>query len=113
MYTNKVTYMPNAEYRMLAREIKIFYNNEGFIKEADLIDSVECDEEVLNALKKVEEANLNEKYSLQEIEDYITVIKDYNIKNEINRLTNKMKNEVDPIKKAEVAQKIIDLKKGE
>ncbi len=111
MYNNKVTYMPKEEYRMLAREIKIFYNNEGYIKEADLIDSVECDEDVLKALSKVEEANLNEKYSIEEIEDYIKVIRDYNVKNEIKRLTAKMKDELDPIKKAEVAQKIIDLKK--
>ncbi len=111
MYTNKVTYMPDKDYRMLAREIKIFYNNEGYIKESDLIDYVECDEEVLNVLKKVEEANLNENYTLQEIEDYIRVIKDYNVKNEINRLTNKMKEEVDPLKKADIAQKIINLKK--
>lgn len=111
MYTNKVTYMPNEEYRMLAREIKIFYNNEGYIKEADLIDSVECDEEVLNTLSKVEEANLNENYSIEEIEDYIKVIKDYNIKNETNRLKTKMKEQLDPLKKAEIAQKIIDLKK--
>lgn len=111
MYNNKVTYMPKEEYRMLAREIKIFYNNEGYIKEADLIDSVECDEEVLNALSKVEEANLSENYSLEEIDDYISVIRDYNVKNEINRLKTKMKDELDPLKKAEVAQKIIDLKK--
>ncbi len=113
MYNTKITYMPTEEYRMLAREIKIFYNDKGYIKEADLIDSVECDEEVLNAIKKVEEANLNENYSIEEIDDYIKVIRDYNVKTEINRLTNKMKDELDPLKKAEIAQKIIDLKKGE
>jgi len=111
MYTNKVTYMPNEEYRMLAREIKMFYNNTGYIKEADLIDYVECDEDVLKVLQKVEEANLNENYSIEEIEDYISVIRDYNVKNEINRLKSKIKEELDPLKKAEVAQKIIDLKK--
>ncbi len=113
IYNTKITYMPTEEYRMLAREIKIFYTDKGYIKEADLIDSVECDEEVLNAISKVEEANLNENYSIEEIDDYIKAIRDYNVKNEINRLTNKMKDELDPLKKAEIAQKIIDLKKGE
>ena len=111
MYNAKVAYMPTKEYRLLAREIKMFYKDNGFINEADLIDYVECDEEILKTLSKVEEANLKEKFSLEEIEDYIKVIKDYNIKYEVNRLKNQMKQELDPLKKAEIAQKIVNLKK--
>ncbi len=111
MYNAKVTYMPTKEYRLLAREIKMFYKDNGFINEADLIDYVECDEETLKTLSKVEEANLKENFSIEEIEDYIKVIKDYNIKYEVNRLTTQMKQELDPLKKAEIAQKIVNLKK--
>ena len=111
IYNNKVTYMPTEEYRLLAREIKMFYKDYGFIKEADLIDYIECDEDLVKTISKVENANLKENYSLEEIEDYIKTIKDYNVKNEINRLTKKMKETLDPLKKAEIAQKIIDLKK--
>lgn len=111
MYNAKVAYMPTKEYRLLAREIKMFYKDNGFINEADLIDYVECDEEILKTLSKVEEANLKENFSLEEIEDYIKVIKDYNIKYEVNRLKNQMKQELDPLKKAEIAQKIVNLKK--
>lgn len=111
MYNAKVTYMPTKEYRLLAREIKMFYSENGFINEADLIDYVECDDDLVKTINKVEEANLNDNYSLEEIEDYIRVIKDHNIKNEINRLTKQMQEEVSPTKKALIAQKIIDLKK--
>ncbi len=111
IYNTKVTYMPTAEYRLLAREIKMFYQDNGFINEADLIDYAECDEDLVKTISKVEEANLKENYSKEEIDDYIKTIKDYNVKNEVVRLTNKMKEELDPLKKAEIAQKIIDLKK--
>ncbi len=111
IYNTKVTYMPTEEYRFLAREIKMFYNEYGFIKEADLIDYVECDEDIVKTISKIEEADLKENYSNEEIDDYIKTIKDYNVKNEINRLTANMKKELDPLKKAEIAQKIIDLKK--
>ena len=111
MYNAKVTYMPTKEYRLLAREIKMFFNDNGFINEADLIDFVECDEELLKTISKVEEANLKDEYSLEEIEDYIKMIRDYNVKNETERLTKEMKEELEPLKKALIAQKIIDLKK--
>lgn len=111
MYNAKVTYMPTKEYRLLAREIKMFYSENGFINEADLIDYVECDDDLVKTINKVEEANLSDNYSLEEIEDYIKVIKDHNIKNETNRLTKQMHEEVSPTKKALIAQKIIDLKK--
>lgn len=111
MYNNKVTYMPNKEYRLLAREISMFYKNNNYINIADLIDYVEGDEQITNTIKEIQRANLDEKYSINEIEDYINVIKDYNIKNETKRLKEQMNNELDPIKKAKIAQKIIDLKK--
>ncbi len=111
MYQNKVTYIPNKEYRCLAREINSFYKENGFINEADLIDYVECDEEILNTISKIENSNLKENYTINEIEDYIKVIKDYNIKNETKRLKEQMKKEIDPIEKAKIAQRIIDLKK--
>ena len=111
MYNNKVTYMPNAEYRLLAREISMFYKENNFINIAEFIDHIEGDEEITNIIKKVQSANLKEKYSIEEIEDYIKTIKDYNIKKETNRLKKEMNNETDLIKKTKIAQQIIELKK--
>ena len=111
MYNNKVTYMPNKEYRFLAREISIFYEENNFINVGQFIDYVEGDEEITNIIKKIQNANLSEKYSIKEIEDYINTIKDYNIKTETNRLKKEMNNETNLEKKARIAQKIIDLKK--
>ena len=112
MYNKKVTYIPNREYRELAREISSFYKNFGFINEADFIDYIECDKDLMETISKINKQNTKETYSLEEIEDYINVIRDYNVKEEIKRLTNKMKNLTDPLDKAKIAEEIVGLKKG-
>lgn len=112
MYNNKVTYIPGREYRMLAREISAFYKNFGFINEADFIDYIECDPELMETINKVNKNNTKETYTLEEIEDYINVIRDYNVKEEIKRLTNKMKDLTDPLDKAKIAEEIVGLKRS-
>ena len=112
MYNNKVTYMPIEEYRLLAREISMFYKENGFINIASLIDYTEGDDEIVKTIGKVQTANLDENYTIEEIEDYINAIKDYNIKEETKRIKKQINEEQNPIKKAALAQKIIDLKKG-
>ena len=111
MYNNKVTYMPKREYRMLAREISLFFKDNGYIDLSDLIDYIEGDDELSKIINDVSKANLK-KYTNAEIEDYINVIRDYNIKTETKRLKEQINEELDPIKQALIAQKIIDLKKG-
>ena len=113
MYDKKITFMPDKEYRQLAREISAYYKNYGKISEADFIDYIEGDEELTDTIKKININMTKEKCSEEEIEDYIKVIKEYNVKSIINEMQEKMKNITDPIKKAEIAQKIINLKKGE
>ncbi len=112
MYDKKVTYMPTKEYRLLAREISAFFHQYGDINEASFIDHIEGDAELTNTIKKINQNMTSESYTIEEIEDYISVIKEYNINIAIERMQNKMHEITDPIKKAEIAQKIINLKKG-
>ena len=111
MYDKKVTYMPDKEYRLLAREISTFYKNYGQMNEADFIDYIEGDEELTQTIKKVNQNMKSDDYTEEEINDYINVIKEYNIKDAIERMQEKMKKQIDPLKKAEIAQQIINLKK--
>jgi hypothetical protein len=55
--------------------------------------------------------NHTESYTEEELEDYINIIKEYCVKNEIIRLTNKMKNTLDIEEKKKIAKKIEDIKK--
>ncbi len=112
MCDKRVTYIPTKEYRMLAREISAFYKNFGYINEADFIDYIECDPEIMNTINKINKENHKENYQIEEIDDYINVIMDYNIKEEINRLTKKMNELTDPIQQVKIADKIVKLKKG-
>lgn len=112
MYDKKVTFMPDKEYRQLAREISVYFKNNGDINEADFIDYIEGDEELTNTIKKVNQNMTKETYTEEEIEDYINVIKEFNVKSAITRMQEKMKNITDPLKKAEIAEEIIKLKKG-
>ena len=111
MYENKVTFMPNQNYRFLAREISMFYKENGYINIGEFIDSIEGDEDITQIIRKIQNSNLSENYTTKEIEDYINTIKDYNIKNETKRLKKEMNETTDLEKKTKIAQKIIELKK--
>ena len=63
-------------------------------------------------ISKINKINTKDTYTLEEIEDYINVIKAYNVQEEIKRLTDKMKNLTDPLDKAKIAEEIVGLKKG-
>ena len=112
MYDKKVTFMPTKEYRLLAREISAYYKDYGDIDEASFLDYIEGDQELTQTIKKVNQNMMTEKYTLEEIEDYINVIKEYNVNSAIKRMQVKIREVDDPFEKALIAQKIIDIKKG-
>lgn len=114
MYNKRITFMPTEKYRLLAKEISYFYKKYNYIEIADFLSLINDSPSLIKTVGEIMSLNLKEDYSDEEISDYINVIKEYNIKSEIARLKEKMKTEIDPVKKAEIAQKIVELKvKGE
>lgn len=114
MYNKRITFMPTEKYRILAKEISYFYKKYNYIEIADFLSLINDSPSLIKTVGEIMSLNLKEDYSDEEISDYINVIKEYNIKSEITRLKEKMKTEIDPVKKAEIAQKIVELKvKGE
>ena len=113
MYDEYVTYMPNDSFRKLATYISCFYKENGGVNIADLITYLSNYDGMIDIVSKILDLKLKDDYTKSEIDDYIFTIKDYNIRNEISRLQNDLKNVVGIEKKAEIAQKIIDLKKME
>ena len=110
-YQKKITYMPTEEYRFLAREISMFYNENGYISISDILNELE-DEKLTKALGEIESLELNEEYNSKEINDYIKVIKDYNVNYEIEKLKKEMANATDPLVKASIGTKIIEFKRS-
>ena len=109
LYNKKITYMPNDRFRFLAREISLYHKENGVFDLADFMTSI-SNTETYEVLSYILMLNLNEDYTLQEIEDYINVIKEYNINYQIKRLKDKMKNISDPIEQAKIAEEIKKLK---
>lgn len=110
MYDSKITYMPTEEYRYLAREISYYYKTYGSINEADFITFISDNDNMVKKIGEILSLELKETYSIEEIEDYIKTIRDYNLEVEKKRLTGLMREETDPLKKATIASKIVALK---
>lgn len=110
MYDNKITYMPTEAYRYLAREISYYYKTYGSINEADFITFISDNDTMVKTMGEILSLELKETYQIEEIEDYIKTIRDYNLEVEKKRLTGLMKEETDPLKKATIASKIVALK---
>lgn len=110
LYNKKINYMPNDKMRFLAREISLYYKENNEFDLADFMTSISTREEIYNTLSYILTLDLNEKYSEQEINDYIAVIKEFNINYQIKRLKEKMKNITDPLEQAKIAEEIKKLK---
>jgi len=113
IYNKKITYMPTDKYRYLAYEISIFYKDNNYINVADLMTSLNENESALKTIGEIESLNLKEDYTIDEINDYIDVIKEYNINFQIKKLKEKIDEEIDPLEKAKIAEQIIKLKRGD
>lgn len=109
--SKKIGYLPDKKYRELYREITYFYEKNGYINIADIMTFLSSNDDMLNLLNEIINLNLKEEVSIDGINDYIKTIGKFNINTQCEELTNKMKSESDILKKAEYAQKIVDLKK--
>ena len=94
---------------MLAKEISCFYNQKGYINEAEIMDNL--DNSLSSVIGQAYALNLSEEYTTSLIEDYIDAIKENNIEVECKRLTEKMENTTDEEEKLQLALKIMELLK--
>lgn len=112
IYNNRKIYFPNEKYRHLVQEIVSYFKINGIISSADLITELsKTDSELVSVVGSIELSGFKDNYSLEEIDDYINAIMEYNIKNQYKKIKEEMEKEPDPIKKAQIAQKMIELKK--
>lgn len=111
LYQKHITYLPTEEYRSLAREIIYFYKINKTVAVADLMTMLSNDEENYKVLNDILSLNLKDEFKTEEIMDYIKTINECNVLYECNKLTDLIKQEIDPMKKAAIAQDIVNLKK--
>ncbi len=113
LYQKHITYMPTKAYRLLAIQIACFYQDYHRFNIADFMTSIQKDETLTQTLNEILDLNLKEEYTLDEIMDYIKTIHEYGVKFQCRRLTEMLGMEIDPMKQAEIGQKIVELRKTE
>lgn len=109
-YDKKITHIPDDSYRHLAFQISAFYKQHGYINVADLLTEVHDDEETIKTIGRISSLNLREKYEVEEIEDYLNNIKEYNDLKQIGKYKNDLAIARDLNEKLELANKLIAYK---
>lgn len=110
MVEKKITFFQDPNIRALSNEIISYYHKYNSLNIADFISYI-CDkEEEIKLLNEIMTLKLKDTYAEEEIEDYIKVINSYPIKNKVNELSKKIKEEKDPIKQASILSEILSLK---
>ena len=104
---------PSEESRILSSEIIYYYKLYGNINVPDFYTYVQDKEDVLVLLNSILADSYSEETTKEELFQFFKVIKDYRCSQEIKRLTNLMKKEIDPLEQAKIADKIRKLRMGE
>lgn len=107
---HNISYFPSMEIRYLSNEIIDFYHKYGKIDVADFISFMSSKEELLKVLYEIINMDMKDEYTNEEIEDYISVIKNYFKKSKISKLEKSLKEETDPLKQAQILSEIMAVK---
>ena len=104
---------PSEVSRVLSSEIIYYYKKNGFINVPDFYTYIQDKEEIVAFLNEIISGDYQEKTTKDELFLYFNVLKEYNKTLEINRLTNLMEKEIDPLEQAKIAEKIRNLRIGD
>lgn len=110
IYDKKITHIANDRYRHLAFQISAFFKQNGYINMADLLTELRDDEESIKTIGEISSLNLKEAYSLDEIEDYLNNIKEYNDLKRIDKYKTELAMSNDLNQKLALANKLIEFK---
>ena len=110
-YQNNISYLNNKKLFKIANKILDFYYKNHYINTSDFILFLEDDDELISEVLKIDEIALPEKVEIEQLNDYVKTISDGLIKEEINKLKEKIKLESDLSKKVILLEKLTKLKK--
>ncbi len=111
IYESHKCFFPSQIYRYLVNEIMFFYRRYQVLEIADFITYLGEKKELLDALKQLLNLDLPEHYSKEEIYDYIEILNQAAINEELKRLNDLFKVENDLLVKAGLANQIASLRK--
>lgn len=99
--------------RHFYNEIIYYYKMNGEINVADFYTYVQDKEDILLLLNDILASDYQENTDEEELDLYFNVVREYSKKQEIKRLTNLMKKEVDPLEQAKIVERIRKLRLGD
>lgn len=111
-YERVFPYLPTKIYRFLASEIMYFVKKYDTISISDFLNYLSDKKELVDLVGEILNFDYKKDYTEEEITDYFKVLREYNFKSEVDRLSEELKNETDLERKIELANKIMNLKKG-
>ena len=104
---------PTETMRAICSEIIYFYKKNGIINVADFYTYIQDKDDILILLNSILAEDYLETTTKDELFLYFKVVKEYCQKQEIKRLTNLMKKEVDPDEQAKIGERIRKLRLGD
>lgn len=110
-YQEKLGYFSEPIYRSIANEIVFYINENGEITVADFITYIQDKDEIKSKVMEIVNDSINDEVTIEAMDDYILAVSKVMTKNEINRLKNLMKSELDENKKMKLVMQIAELKK--
>jgi DNA primase len=104
---------PTEVERAICSEIIYYYKTNGNINIADFYTYLNGKDNLIAFLNNILSCNYLETTDKEELFRYFKVVREYSTNEEIKRLTNLMKREVDPIEQAKIVEKIRKLRLGD
>ncbi len=112
IYDQEQVIFPDKILRILATEISYYYEKYGTITIADFFTYLQDKKELFDVLTTILSFDYPTEIRENDIIDLVKVIREYNVAQEIKRLKGRMKDEIDPLEKAKIADQIRKLKVG-
>ena len=110
-YQKKLGFFNEAIYREIANEIVYYLETNGEITVADFITYVSSKDSIKGKVMEIVNDSANDELSIEAMDEYIKAVLKVVNKNEIKRLKDMMKKELDVDKKMKLAMQIAELKK--
>lgn len=111
-YQKKLGFLSESLYREIANEIVYYAEANKEITVADFITYVNDKESIKEKVMEIVNDSVNDEVNIEAMDEYIDVVLKVSTKNEIKRLKELQKNELDIDKKMKIAMQIAELKKG-
>lgn len=112
-FEDESLYFVNQKARYLLMEIEYYYKKFGNIQIADFYTYLMDKEELLELYNNIINYIDSNSISDEAVTDFMNVIRSYNMRLEIKRLTDRLRNETDELEKSKIAEEIRLLRIGE